>query len=136
MSPALVSPEHGDREEMVTVLHEEIDRLPERCRVLVVLCDLQGLSHEKAARHLGWPVGTVKSRLARAREMLRGRLSRRGQGLPAGRPVANGLGLALPFDRSRLCCRVIWLIPRFVPRLRSRRAKRSRSVTSRRVSPP
>ena len=42
-------------------LHEEIDRLPERYRVPVVLCDLQGVTHERAARHLAWPVGTVKS---------------------------------------------------------------------------
>ena len=57
--------ERGDWDELVALLHEEIDRLPERCRVPVVLCDLQGLTHEQAARHLGWPVGTVKSRLAR-----------------------------------------------------------------------
>jgi hypothetical protein len=100
MSHALFSPEQGDREEMMAVLHEEIDRLPERCRVLVVLCDLQGLSHEKAARHLGWPVGTVKSQLARARELLRGRLSRPGK--PTASPVANGLGLALPLPSAEV----------------------------------
>jgi RNA polymerase sigma factor (sigma-70 family) len=61
------------------ILHEEIDRLPERFRVPVVLCDLEGRTHEQAARHLGWPVGTVKSRLSRARERLRDRLTRRGQ---------------------------------------------------------
>src|SRR4051794_31054014 len=60
------------------LLHEEIDRLPERFRVPVVLCDLEGRTHEQAARHLGWPVGTVKSRLSRARERLRDRLTRRG----------------------------------------------------------
>jgi RNA polymerase sigma factor (sigma-70 family) len=90
--PTLVS-ERGDWEDLVALLHEEIDRLPERYRVPVVLCDLQGLTHEKAARHLGWPVGTLKSRLARARELLRGRLSRRGLGLPSGLLIAEkGLG--------------------------------------------
>jgi hypothetical protein len=59
------------------MLHEEIDRLPERYRLSVVLCDLEGRTHEQAARHLGWPVGTVKSRLTRARERLRDRLTRR-----------------------------------------------------------
>jgi RNA polymerase sigma factor (sigma-70 family) len=59
-------------------LHEEIGRLPERYRVPVVLCLLEGLTHEQAARHLGWPVGTVKSRLANGRERLRSRLIRRG----------------------------------------------------------
>ena len=47
------------------LLHEEIEKLPERYRSPVVLCDLQGCSHQQAARHLGWPVGTVKSRQAR-----------------------------------------------------------------------
>ena len=90
--PTLVC-ERGDWDELLSLLHEEIDRLPERYRVPVVLCDLQGLTHEKAARHLGWPVGTVKSRLARGRELLRGRLSRRGLGLPAGLMICEkGLG--------------------------------------------
>ena len=66
------------------VLHEEIDRLPERFRVPVILCDLEGSTHEQAARHLGWPVGTVKSRLTRGRERLRDRLVRRGLAPSAG----------------------------------------------------
>jgi RNA polymerase sigma factor (sigma-70 family) len=81
--PTLVR-ERGEWDELLSLLHEEIDRLPEPYRVPVVLCDLQGLTHERTARHLGWPIGTVKSRLARGRELLRGRLSRRGLGLPAG----------------------------------------------------
>src|SRR5262249_43695054 len=64
--------------ELVQVVHEEIERLPERYRAPVILCDLEGRTHEQAARHLGWPVGTVKSRQARARERLRNRLRRRG----------------------------------------------------------
>ena len=59
---------------MERLLHAEIDRLPERYRVPIVLCDLEGRSHEQAARHLGWPIGTVKSRLARGRNRLRDRL--------------------------------------------------------------
>ncbi len=91
--------ERGDWDELLSLLHQEIERLPERCRVPVVLCDLQGLTHERAARHLGWPVGTVKSRLARARELLRGRLSRRGMGLPAGLIFSEkGLGGAFTFQ--------------------------------------
>jgi RND family efflux transporter MFP subunit len=64
--------------ELERLLHEEIDRLPERYRSPVVLCDLEGRSQEQAARHLGWPVGTVKSRLSRGRDRLRDRLIRRG----------------------------------------------------------
>jgi HlyD family secretion protein len=60
------------------VLHEEIERLPEHFRAPVVLCDLESRTHQQAARHLGWPIGTVKSRLARGRQRLRERLSRRG----------------------------------------------------------
>lgn len=66
------------------VLHQEIERLPERYRVTVVLCDLEGQSHAQAARQLGWPVGTVKSRLSRARDRLRSRLIRRGLAPAAG----------------------------------------------------
>ena len=60
------------------ILHEELGRLPEKYRTAVVLCDLEGLTQEQAARHLGWPDGTVRSRLARGREQLRDRLTRRG----------------------------------------------------------
>ena len=60
------------------ILHEEIGRLPERYRVAVVLCDLQGLTHHEAACRLRWPIGTVKSRQSRGRERLRARLVRRG----------------------------------------------------------
>jgi RNA polymerase sigma factor (sigma-70 family) len=66
------------RDDLGGVLHEEIDRLPDRQRIPVVLCDLEGRTYEEAARHLGCPVGTVKSRLARGRERLRGELARRG----------------------------------------------------------
>jgi HlyD family secretion protein len=60
------------------LIHAEIEKLPERYRAPVVLCDLEGCSHQQAARHLGWPVGTVKSRQARGREKLRDRLRRHG----------------------------------------------------------
>ena len=46
------------------VLHEEIGRLPEKYRRPVVLCYLEGLTHDQAADQLGWPVGTVRRRLA------------------------------------------------------------------------
>ncbi len=60
------------------IIHQEIDRLPERYRAAIILCDLEGRSYEEAARHLGCPLGTVKSRLARGREQLKLRLVRRG----------------------------------------------------------
>ena len=64
--------------ELAAVLHEELGRLPERYRAPLVLCYLEGHTCEAAARRLGWPVGTVKSRLARGRERLRGQITRRG----------------------------------------------------------
>jgi hypothetical protein len=76
-------------DELTSVIHEEIGRLPEKYRAAVVLCYLEGLTHEMAAEHLGWPVGSVKSRLAWARERLRVRLTRRG--------VAP---TSVPFDRA------------------------------------
>jgi RND family efflux transporter MFP subunit len=71
------------------ILHQEIDRLPDRFRAPVILCDLQGRSHEQAARHLGWPIGTVKSRHSRGRERLRHRLERRGMAPNTGLIVAS-----------------------------------------------
>ncbi|MHB1560171.1 MAG: RNA polymerase sigma factor [Isosphaeraceae bacterium] len=59
-------------------LHEEVRRLPEKYRALVLLCYFEGQTHEQAAARLGCPIGTVKGRLARAREILRRRLVRRG----------------------------------------------------------
>ncbi|WP_406693383.1 RNA polymerase sigma factor [Singulisphaera sp. Ch08] len=76
--------EASARWELRAVIDDELARLPERYRSPVILCDLEGLSHEEAARQLRCPVGTIKSRLFRAREQLSGRLARRGLGLSAG----------------------------------------------------
>jgi RNA polymerase sigma-70 factor (ECF subfamily) len=67
-----------DRDDNAEVLHGEISRLPENYRRAVILCHLEGLSHEEAARQLGWPMGTLGVRLMRARERLRAELTRRG----------------------------------------------------------
>jgi cobalt-zinc-cadmium efflux system membrane fusion protein len=84
-APPAIDPVWSD---LRPVLDEEISRLPEKYRLPVVLCYLEGRTLDEAARQLGCPKGTVCSRLAGARERLRTRLTRRGLAL-------TGAGLAL-----------------------------------------
>jgi RNA polymerase sigma factor (sigma-70 family) len=69
--------------EILAVLDDELAGLSEEYRSAVVLCGLEGLSLEEAARRLGWTTGSVKGRLERGRALLRQRLARRGLTLPA-----------------------------------------------------
>jgi RNA polymerase sigma factor (sigma-70 family) len=88
-----------DRRELRQVLDEELRRLPERYRTPLVLCYLEGRSTEEAARALACPVSTLGWRLSRGRELLRGRLVRRGLSLPAaavGAALAEQASAALP----------------------------------------
>jgi RNA polymerase sigma factor (sigma-70 family) len=74
----------GHWESLLEILHEEIDRLPEKYRAPIVLCELGSLTREQAAHRLGWQPGTVAGRLARARSILRDRVGRRGKVEPGG----------------------------------------------------
>ena len=69
--------------ELCAALDEELSRLPTRYRVPLLLCCLQGLPRDEAARQLGWSPGALKGRLQRGRELLRKRLARRGLCLSA-----------------------------------------------------
>jgi membrane fusion protein (multidrug efflux system) len=91
---SVAPPHHGNVDDLEKIIHEEIDRLPGRYRVAAVLCDLEGRTHEQAAHHLGCAVGTVKSRLARGRERLRGRLVRRGVGAAGALAAVRASGAA------------------------------------------
>jgi RNA polymerase sigma factor (sigma-70 family) len=86
-APAAEDPHMAD---LRPALHEEVARLPAKYRAPVVLCYLEGLTHDEAAQQLRCPVGTVRSRLSRARERLRARLTRRGFA-----PTAGVLGASL-----------------------------------------
>jgi RNA polymerase sigma factor (sigma-70 family) len=72
------TPDTADWDDFGAVLDGELDRLGACYRDPVVLCCIEGRSREEAARLLGWPEGTVNGRLARAKELLRARLARRG----------------------------------------------------------
>ncbi len=71
-------PEPTDRTEFDATLDQELNRLPEKYRAPLVLCYLRGRTHDQAAAELRCPVGTVRSRMARGRDLLRDRLTRRG----------------------------------------------------------
>jgi RNA polymerase sigma factor (sigma-70 family) len=106
-----LSPQPTAEHDLRPVLEEELHRLPTRYRVPLVLCYLEGKTNEEAAQQLRCPIGTVKGRLSRAREMLRARLVRRGialSGTVAGSltntATAVPAGLMASTGRMALLC--------------------------------
>jgi RNA polymerase sigma factor (sigma-70 family) len=88
-------------------LHEVLGGLPAKYRQPLVLCYLEGQTNEEAAQQLQWPVGTLKVRLMRGREMLRLRLLRRGwavspAALSAALPASAGAALPASVATARL----------------------------------
>jgi RNA polymerase sigma factor (sigma-70 family) len=96
--PAVAEQEVVERE-MRAVLDDELQRLPEKYRAPVLLCDLEGKTLDEAAQLLRCPRATVATRLVRARRRLRDRLVRRGWALPAtalAATLAGGAAEAAP----------------------------------------
>jgi RNA polymerase sigma factor (sigma-70 family) len=89
-------PTAEDRDELLAVLDEELNGLPQRYRAALMACELEGKSRREAARQLGIPEGTLSTHLARGRKLLRERLQRRGVSLGVG-PIA---GLTRPITKA------------------------------------
>ena len=89
--PVIEVDDSAERRDLESLIQQELSRLPEKYRAPIVLCYLEGLTHEGAAEQLGWPVGTVRGRLARARDLLRARLTRRGVAPTAGVAIVESL---------------------------------------------
>ena len=87
------APDEG-RDELGRILHEEIGRLPGSYRAAVVVCYLEGMTQEQAARQLRLAESTVRGRLARARKLLGQRLGRRGVTLSTGLMAIGGADAA------------------------------------------
>jgi len=75
--------EQAERSDLVNAIQSSLEALPEHYRLVAQLVDVEGLSYEEAADALEVPTGTVKSRLARARDALRASLQRYPELLPA-----------------------------------------------------
>lgn len=109
--------EAADWSDLRCMLDEELNQLAERYRLPVILCYLEGKSYVEAAALLGWRQGTVAGRLARARVVLRRRLTRRGVALgtatltatsvePAVAPAAAVAAVA-QLTRATLLCHAV-----------------------------
>lgn len=82
--PELAVTRHDPWRDLHPLLDEELSRLPDQYRGVIVLCDLEGKTRKEVAVELGCPEGTVASRLVRARVMLAKRLTRRGAAFSGG----------------------------------------------------
>ncbi len=90
------------------LLHEELGRLPEKYRAPLVLCYLQGMTYDVAARSLRVSPNTLRGRLARAREKLRRRFESRAVKVESSTPLL----LALPRESTPLSQQLVDLTSR------------------------
>jgi RNA polymerase sigma factor (sigma-70 family) len=100
--PAVTDPDPSD--DLRSLLDEELSRLPDKYRAVIVMCELEGKTRREVAGQLGVPEGTVAGRLARARAMLAKRLGRRGVSV-------SGAALAAVLSEGVACAAPISLMP-------------------------
>jgi RNA polymerase sigma factor (sigma-70 family) len=104
-------PSDPERQELEQAIRDEVDRLPALYRRPVLLCYFGGLTHDQAARQLGCPVGTIRSRLSSARQRLHVRLTRRGLAPAAGIAIllsAGSVRASVPATLLRSTMRLAW----------------------------
>src|SRR5947208_14457740 len=101
---------HSAWTDLQPVIDEELARLPDKLRLPVVLCDLEGRPQREVAKHLGVPPATLATRLASARRTLARRLTRRGVtlsgGALAGLLTVHGTASAVPHALAHGVARV------------------------------
>ena len=104
-------PVDGIRNDESTLIQMELAGLPERYRLPIILCELEGHTISNASQLLGWPQGTVASRLSRARALLGRRLRKRGISAPAVLIPALGLNVALISQTSAMASGIVPISP-------------------------
>ena len=98
--PASALGDEVERQEVRRLIDVAVDELPEKYRDPLVLCYLEGMSNNEAARRLGYPVGSISRRLERARGLLKKQLV--GQGVTLTLVVGVGLLAALALSRPAM----------------------------------